>query len=679
VELKKNNILFLLIGILILVLIVPISAVGNAGFEANGSPNSGSGYPDNWQNGGAVFNTGGTCSAPHGGTYFYRSYSSGGINQYLNPSGYSIIGIWATQYNFGTGSKIEISDINGTVIATTNVAWGIGDCVYRRYNVTIPEDHRFSEIKVTLWEYSATNFDDLELMNGGPWTSFNWSATPTTGTAPLTVNFAVQNSSPAYTYVFGDGGSDTPETSTIVSHVYSLPGLYSVTIQNASGLYGIYRFNHIIVTNSSIWTISATPSSINYGSTSSGLIYGGNISSISTIRWYVLYPGQALTDFYESNNHDTLNYAKVGSNWMGWDDNTGSFSNNKGTTFPNPVTLIPHYGGNLTVGCYIYLDDGSIQNPTTVLNVGQSQGLQNITFAAEDALTGSHVSPSTFNIHNLITNAWSNQSEIRPGQVDVQYPYGTNLFIEVIPPSASGYSTATDIYSVINAQGYTQLHVIPLWKNSSTNLSETTANLLVEKNSDFTPINGANIALSDGQSCTTGGNGACQFTLLNGTSYHAVVSATGYTSNTFYFIPTGASYSKAFMLVKIGETPTPIITVPTSITPSGTATPVIVPTGTGANAGNYTGFWGPIANGFKAAGAQPTEIGILLATLLIFAGFCVGGWSGRAYDPGAAFNGSGSLVGGIFGTVLSVAFGFIPLVWIIVLVALGFLAMILFR
>ena len=101
--------------------------------------------------------------------------------------------------------------------------------------------------------------------------------------------------------------------------------------------------------------------------------------------------------------------------------------------------------------------------------------------------------------------------------------------------------------------------------------------------------------------------------------------------------------------------------------------------GTGLNAtGNYTGFWGPLANGLQGMGVLPSELGIILATLLIFIGFCVGGWSGAAYSPGAPFNGIGSVAGGVFGFVLSCAFGFIPIVWVIAIVMIGIFLFIFF-
>lgn len=78
-------------------------------------------------------------------------------------------------------------------------------------------------------------------------------------------------------------------------------------------------------------------------------------------------------------------------------------------------------------------------------------------------------------------------------------------------------------------------------------------------------------------------------------------------------------------------------------------------------------------------GALPSEIGLLMAGLLIFIGFIIGGWSGAAYAPGAPFNGIGSMVGGVLGFILSCAFGFIPFVWIAAIVIIGIFVLIFFR
>jgi len=119
-------------------------------------------------------------------------------------------------------------------------------------------------------------------------------------------------------------------------------------------------------------------------------------------------------------------------------------------------------------------------------------------------------------------------------------------------------------------------------------------------------------------------------------------------------------------------TPTLTYVIPT-VTPTGSATTL-----PGGGYG-YSGFWGPIAEGLGGAGAEPGEMGILLASILIFAGFCIGGWSGAAYDPGAPFNGMGAISGGILGFVLSVAFGFIPIIWLVAIILISVFIYIFFR
>ena len=354
---------------------------------------------------------------------------------------------------------------------------------------------------------------------------------------------------------------------------------FSFNIPAESIIISVQNSANVLINSSILFTsppvnMTVTPQSGKFTDTFTGKL--NPITNIQAIRWYAIYPGQSSpSDFYDSTSTTSsqkhLNYALLNSNWMGWDTaGTGGFTNNKGGTIPNPVSLIPRYSGQILVGCYVYLTDGTVQNPTITITVGENQALQTVTFLGEDSLTGSLVSPSSFNIKKLSTNTWTNSSEVRPGQIDVQYPTGSALYVEVMPPTGSGYSPGTLTYQVLDTPGYTQQKVIQLWKGSSTNVSTTTANLIVNKNSDFSPIKGASIVLSDGQSCITSSAGSCQLTLNNGTTtYYATVKATGYQTNQFYFLPTGASYSKAFQMVAIGATQTPYITVPPVVTGTG--------------------------------------------------------------------------------------------------------------
>jgi hypothetical protein len=131
-------------------------------------------------------------------------------------------------------------------------------------------------------------------------------------------------------------------------------------------------------------------------------------------------------------------------------------------------------------------------------------------------------------------------------------------------------------------------------------------------------------------------------------------------------------------MVSVGVQPTPTSSrtgvIPTRTVITGNVTPV--PTATTPPV--YTGFWAPLANWFSVMGADVSTIGLLLAGLFIFCGFCVGGWSNAAFGN-LTFNGPGSLVGGIFGFLLSVAFGFIPLVYLFGVIFIGIFVAIMMR
>lgn len=362
-------------------------------------------------------------------------------------------------------------------------------------------------------------------------------------------------------------------------------GIYALNFTKCNSMGCNYWNTTNLVTISGIsssgpYSIALGSSSINYGETTTGTILG-NHSKITAYRWYIYYPGQAMPDdFYETGTYRTLNYVDRTGTWMGWDDDTRDFSNNKGGTMPNPVNLYPKYSGqNLLVGCFIFLDDGSMVNPTARLTVGDGQGLQKITFIAEDAETGSFVSPVTYSILRHSTGTWQNLSEVRPGQVDVEYPTSSTLTAYAYPPAGSEYSVGSITYQVWDTPGYAQGVHIDMWKGASTNVSETTAYLSVIKNDGWAKIPGASIQLSDGQSCTTPSTGTCKLTLQNSTSYSATVSATGYHTNTFYFFVEGAGYQRAFQMVQIGATATPTLTIPVTTPPGGGGTPT--PTGTG--------------------------------------------------------------------------------------------------
>ena len=67
-------------------------------------------------------------------------------------------------------------------------------------------------------------------------------------------------------------------------------------------------------------------------------------------------------------------------------------------------------------------------------------------------------------------------------------------------------------------------------------------------------------------------------------------------------------------------------------------------------------------------GATTSLIPLLMAGLFISVGIIVGGFGWNTIDPGAGFNPVAGNVGGIFGLLMAVVFGFISILYISVII-----------
>jgi PKD repeat protein len=103
---------------------------------------------------------------------------------------------------------------------------------------------------------------DIPLTGTAPNVSF--TATPTSGTAPLAVQFTDTSTGgvTAWSWTFGDGGTSTAQNP---SHTYTTPGTYSVslTVSNSSGTDTATQSNYITVTPPPPdFTLSASPANV---------------------------------------------------------------------------------------------------------------------------------------------------------------------------------------------------------------------------------------------------------------------------------------------------------------------------------------------------------------------------------------------------------------------------------
>lgn len=410
------------------------------------------------------------------------------------------------------------------------------------------------------------------------------------------------------------------------------------------------------------YTVVVNPSSIALGSSTQGLLISPAVTfdAVTHINWRAYYPGSTSpSSLFESGTQNRLDYVKIDGTWFGYNASAGLYNINKGTTMPNPVTIIPEFAGNVTIECTVTITDGTQQAPKAFLMVGQGMGLGNVDLKGIDSANGNLISDVTFSVKNLATSAWSNRTV--DGVRTIQYPVGTILYVE---STATGYTKATLTRDVLSGN---ETWTMQMYKGlGSTDINITELNVVVKDYTLLTPIANAGILLSDGQYKITGPSGTQTFNVTNGTSISIDASAAGYNGGRVYITPTGAMYVKVMFLQRTVPTltPTPYPT-PTAIP---TPTPVVTVPGYQPITGNFTGFWSPFMNAAVAMGANPGEVGILMALILTFAGLVIGSIGPSMFVGAIVINPLGGEIGAILGIISSVAFNFFPLYLAIIVV-----------
>ena len=412
------------------------------------------------------------------------------------------------------------------------------------------------------------------------------------------------------------------------------------------------------------YSITVLPASIPLGSNTTGTIIGTNLGKIRDIvwSWGDLTGSYLFTEF--GNASRPMDYINQSAIWYGYDKTTGSYSRNKGAAILNPVVLSNiSTTGDKTITCLIGTDDGLWYTLTAPLTITQGSQ-QTLILEATDAYTNNLVSNTNFTILNVGTNAWTNVSA-PTGTYNFVVPYNTHLDITA---KATAYSDTTLNWTV----GITNTYImgIPMYPTQSIAVGNVTLNVLVnDAENNLAPIPGALVfayiwpqPVQLGISQQTSGAGVSTFNLSASANYIVSVTKYGYASGGASVNTGTGGLSKSITITLHRATaPTPTVTIPTAV-PSGLPTTSAV-----GPAGNYTGFWGPMYSMWSAMGADAFTMQLLMACFFIFCGVVVGGFGMGTIIPGAPFSGTGAEAGGVFAFVLAAAFGFISILWIVVI------------
>lgn len=284
--------------------------------------------------------------------------------------------------------------------------------------------------------------------------------------------------------------------------------------------------------SASSYSILINPSTLTLpGSVQGSLIgSGADLAKVTDIDWY-WDDGTGSYDFNEGGNTSRpLSYTKVGTTWWGYERGAGelggSYSRNKGTAFPNPVTLSNiSSSGYKIVTCFIGTSDGYWYTLTSGLTVEQG-GMQTLIVEATDAYSNALVSYTDMSVLDKSSNLWSNVTA-SGGVYNYLFPYNANLYIEGI---ATGYRRTTKNWTVIPGSAY--ILKLPMYPTGSIDATNVSLSVVVLDGATSGVMQGVNVRLSDGWVRTTTGAGVAEFTVLATTQYKITATHAGYQSAT---------------------------------------------------------------------------------------------------------------------------------------------------
>lgn len=547
--------------------------------------------------------------------------------------------VFAPQGYTQTGNELFHMDVGSlTDVATGAVSWSCDKTTgYADYTATCAEDIIFASF----------DNDKINLIPDNQWSVGNIVLDSNDGTSPLIQNY---------------GGSFI-DISTTPWRVFGY-GFMSGDYQQD---YTLLSTNISVIDVTSNYILGVAPSSVNYGNNFTIFLNTSeNYNDVSEVKFGWSKADNPVGDILYDKDDYTLDYSLINGVWYQYGGS--SFSINKGSSFPAPITLLPaNFGtGNYIIDCYIIKSTNAVIHLTAPLTV-TSVNMQTLTVHALDFDTGYLISTARINALNLASGIWDNRSD--GGEQIFYYPYSQKLYFVL---DSSSYMSATKNYTV----GNTPLGLldIVMYKGVNTPASNVSLRVNVMDNHDGYINNAYVSVLNDnsyfqGDSKYTNYAGVVIFTVLPTNDYAISVSKDGYlSSGKIVTSGTGGTTLDVNIVLIAGNNPTATpTTLPTPIITQNNnyGSPLggnITPASCKLKLPDNSTILDNLKNNMACAGISSGQNqGYGISLMIIFVLGITGGKYGK---------GMGVVMGMSAGYVLSLAMGLVP-VW-------TFVAMIIF-